>query len=306
MTEPMTLDVARFYKERFVTGLVTNRTFSEIFGQQIYDGLPFEISGRVWLFGRKEARWTGKSEAHYPDVTGLKVGRTFDELHLLHGSRWMDVQGYTIAYVRLNYADGTKIELPICYGVHVLDWQRMGSEEKETLTDPNSKIVWRGQPASQVLKSTVRMTKTMIQNPLPQKAVLTLDFISTRHLASYDLVAATVANHDSSRPTTPALPATEPERHFDGAVTIRVIDKTTRLPIQGALVDPGMNVGGASVISPPSFTDSNGTTTIRYPLDHVSDIFISVERDGYAIKNLLWQEENFPDAVTVRMVPENK
>jgi hypothetical protein len=195
--EPMMLDASRFYYDRFVTPERTNGTFAAVNGVQVFDGLPFDVRGRGCLYGEKEFNWNRASSPtnafEYPDFIGLPVGRTFDELHVLDACRWADVQGQTIAYVRLNYADGTRVELPVKFGVQVRDWQRLRSEEKETLTDPDSKIIWRNDRLTG-LKGTTRLFKSRFENPYPQKVVDTIDFISTRHLASYEIVAATVAN----------------------------------------------------------------------------------------------------------------
>lgn len=138
-TQPQMLDLSRLLRERFVTPQSTNRTFQNLVGVRHYDGLPFRIEGRGWLYGRKEAQSAGKDADHYPDFTGVAVGRAFEELHLLHGCRWQEGEGQAIAIVRLNYADGTRHEWPIRYGAHVRDWQRMPSEEHESLSDTNTK-----------------------------------------------------------------------------------------------------------------------------------------------------------------------
>ena len=79
----------------------------------------------------------------------------------------------------------------------------------------------------------------MLANPHPEKVVTTMDVVSTKHLAAYDLIAATVANHDPSRPVTPPCPADGPERHFDGALTVHVTEQGSGQPVAGALVRAG-------------------------------------------------------------------
>jgi uncharacterized GH25 family protein len=170
------------------------------------------------------------------------------------------------------------------FGGHVRDWQRMGSEEKELLTDQNTKIIWRG-PGMHSLNSTMRLFKTMLANPHPEKVVTTMDVVSTRHLASYTVVAATVANHDASRPVTPPCPAGEPERHFDGALMVRVTEEGSGQPVAGALVQPGMIVDGIGVIAIPFLTSEKGEGVLRYPVESVTHVWASVEREGYGTQN---------------------
>ena len=83
----------------------------------------------------------------------------------------------------------------------------------------------------------------MLANPHPEKVVTAMDVVSTKHLAAYTLVAATVANHDASRPVTPPCPAAEPERHFDGALTIHVTEHGSGQPSPARWCEPGMERG---------------------------------------------------------------
>lgn len=234
--EPLMLDVAQFCKEPLVGGDKTNGSIQFTVGRQLIDGLPFMIQGVGCVYGKKEAAWQRFQESSCPDFLGIRIGRRFDELHLVHAAKWADVEGQTIALIRLNYDDETQYEFPIRYGGHVRDWQRLRSEEKELLTDPKTKIIWRG-PEIENYRSTQRMFKSVLVNPHPEKAVSTMDVLSTKYLSSYELVAATVADRDPSRPVTPPSAADEPERHFDGKVTVRVMDEATRQPIAGALVE---------------------------------------------------------------------
>ena len=275
----MRLDVARFLTEKLVTkDGKPRRGFAGFLGVQMVDGVPMEVAARGWLYGRKEAR--GKTKENYPDFKGIVVGRKFDELHLLHGCRWQAVEGEAIAHVRLNYEDGVAVELPIRYGVHVRDWQRMRSEEKETLSDPGSKIVWRGEGLA-ALKATLRICKSTLANPLPERVVSTIDFLSAGNLAAYDLVAATIANKDANRPVTPPVPSDEPERNFDGRCLVTVTDAESGEPLPGALIEPGMGVDDTGVIALPLRTDAEGKAVIRFPKTRLTYHSARVELDGY-------------------------
>ncbi|MSU59259.1 MAG: hypothetical protein EXS35_14010 [Pedosphaera sp.] len=295
---PQVLDLSRFYRERFITATKTNVTFAPIVGEQHYDGLPFRIEGRGWVYGRKEADWVhsqpGRENVQYPDFIGITVGRTFDELHLLHAARWADVEGETIALLRLNYADGTKHEFPIGYGVHVRDEQRLRSEEKESLTDTNSNVVFRGEPEYSIYKSTARLFKSTLVNPRPEKIVATLDVVSTRRLSAYYPVAATVANRDAARARTVAVELDD-ERRFRRTTTIRVLDGNGK-PIAGALVDAGMTVDKTSVIASPLRTATNGEAVVHYPGMRTTSLSVTVEKAGYFPQKLFWSAKNYGNA----------
>jgi hypothetical protein len=274
---PLPLELSRFYKAPFVTPTKTNQAFAAICGRQIVDGLPFNIDGEAILYGKTQAQRNLTSK-YLPSFTGISIGRKFDELHLIHITKWWDIEGQTIAHIQLNYEDATKAEFPICYGVHVRDWNRLPSEEYDLPTDANTKIFWRG-AGSVALKASSRIFKTRFQNPHPEKPVATLEVISTKNLAAYSLLAATVANADPKRPVTPPKAANEPERKFDGNLTVRVADKNTGNPIANALVEPGMVVDDVSVVAAPFRTATNGEGVIRYPKERTKSIFISVKKE---------------------------
>jgi hypothetical protein len=282
--KPLILDLSRFQKEKFVTGGKTNASWQTIVGRRVFDGVPFQIDGRGCVYGKKLGPETQGETNTYPDFIGIQVGRKFEELHLLHLAQWAEVEGQEIALIRLNYADGTKHEFPILFGGQVRDWQRMPTEEKELLTDPNTKIIWRG-PGMQNLKSTMRLFKSMLANPHPEKMVVAIDVVSTKHLAAYDLIAATVANHDPTRPVTPPCVADEPERHFEGALTIHVTERKSGLPVAGALVEPVMSVDEVGVIAIPFLTSATGDGVVRYPLGRATSVSVSVEKDGFGTQH---------------------
>ena len=297
--EPLMLEVAHFHAKPLVTAEGTNKAFVGFTGVQLVDGLPFNLVGHGVLYGRKEANWRQKTEVDYPDFTGIKVGRRFAELHLLHAANWMDVDGEAIARVRLNYTDGSAFEFPICYGVHVRDWQRLRSEEKETLMDADSKIIWRGVGLTSY-KSKTRLFKSRLTNPLPDREVATLDFMSTKSLACYDLFAATVADRDASRFETPSVPSDETERNFDGACKVLVVAADSGKPLAGVLVDPGMTLDDKSVTATPRHTDATGLAVIRYPKGRVRQHYVRAQFPGYQERGFS-DAGDFPEQITLRL-----
>jgi protocatechuate 3,4-dioxygenase beta subunit len=292
-TKPLILDLSRFQKEKFVTGEKTNANWQTVVGRQVFDGVPFQIEGRGCVYGKKLGLETRGDTPTHPDFIGIQVGRKFDELHLLHATQYAEVEGQEIALIRLNYADGTKHEFTIRFGGHARDWQRLPSEEKELLTDPNSKIVWRA-PGNPGQKATMRLFKSMLANPHPEKVVTTMDVVSTKHLAAYDLIAATAANHDPNRPVTPPVLAEAPERRFDGALTVRVTERASGKPVAGALLDPRMNVGEVSAGAIPVLTSATGEGVIRYPVGSAISVSVSVQKEGFASRQAALDLESSP------------
>ncbi len=304
--EPKMLDIERFYRVKFIAGKEGNPQFETVAGKPVIDGLPFDLRGNAWVYGQKEFDYNqGENDAAsgkanpFPDFKGIVVGRKFEELHLLHSCRWADVEGRTIAFIRLNYDDGTAFEFPIGYGVHVRDWQRLPSEETETVTDPATKICWRDDTPTR-LKGTMRMFKTTLTNPLPNKTVATLSIISARQVASYQIAAATVCNHDASRKVMPAVPSGEPERRFDGECVVSVLDDVTGEPLAGVLVDPGMSLDDVGVIASPRLTDEYGVAVVRYPKSRVKSLSIWTEKEGYQ-QNSTHLKDSIDDAIVLRL-----
>jgi hypothetical protein len=287
--EPLCLDIARFHvKDHFRAPVLAS-----FLGRQVIDGLPFDVGGEARLFGQTPA---SRGEKTPYTLDGIRIGRRFDELHLIHHAAWADVEGQTIAYVCLNYDDGTKFIFPIRYGVHVRDWFHLPSYEKDSVTDPDTEVCWRHVPVQ--YKAPIRLWKSTFANPSPEKVVKTMDVVSARNLASYDVVAATVANRESARVVAPTA-----DRQFDGKLRIRVVDEVTGAPIDGALVEPSMSVDGEGVIGAPFYTSSSGKGAIRYPVGLTSSLSACVKKEGYVSKSEGWNGD-FPRAFTFRLAPK--
>jgi predicted choloylglycine hydrolase len=293
---PVRLDLARYYQGKLFADPNSKSDFRAFAGKRVIDGLPFNVDGVVTLYGQSAAKGlsTGPN-----DVTGIRVGRKFDELHLVHTAGWPDVEGTAIAVIRLNYDDGSKVELPIVYGGHVRDWNRTVSEESEKLSDKNSKVCWRG--AMQANKNP-RLFKSMLKNPHPDRLVATMDAISTRKLSSYRLCAATVASRDGSRVITPPVASPEPPRQFKGKFTVHVIDKATGKPMAGVLVRSTMilDPNRVQTTGQPCYTSRNGDVTIPYPAGRLRGGSMLLTREGYCT---ISQQGNDipPEKVTIAM-----
>ncbi len=292
---PATIDLKPFYSNPFVTGAHTNTTtYLSLVGRRTYDGLPFDIEGRLVM--------DGQNDKGSPLVEGIKIGRKFEELHLIHTAQWHEYEGCTIALVRLHYADGTSDDLKIQYAVNVTA-NRLPSEAREILTDPNSKLIWR-HPGP--FGGDLRLIKTVLNNPSPEKEVASIDLISTHSRASYVLFAATVANHDSQRAVTPPMPLNDPDFHFDSAVKIQVVDAESGAAIVGADVYPWMSIDDVGLVVPPVLTDTNGNAVVEYPAKRVSNMGVRLSKEGYSAVGGNWQGGEIPTSITYRLKERKK
>jgi len=297
-TGPLTLNLARYQKPLTTINGETDM-FTSITGRQSFDGLPFQIDGQAILFGRA---YSSRTRTNYPEsVDGIRIGRKFDELHLIHYCAWLDMDGAPLARIRLNYADGSKYEFPILYGGEVRDWFQQGTEEKEQVADPNTKICWRSTGTNSPL-GCLRLFKTLLQNPNPQKIVDSMDVISSRSLGSYVLVAATVAPHDPTRVITPPLAWMEPQT-FAGSLVIHVQDKETGKPIEGAAAITIFQLEDGGGWAAPVYSSAGGEGVVRYPLKKTQSILITVDKDGYGSKMMQWQTFPISKDYTFQLSP---
>ena len=158
-------------------------------------------------------------------------------------------------------------------------------------------------------KAPVRLFESRLVNPSPEKVVETMDMVSARNLAGYNLFAATVVDHrlgdapklkrNRRSVDTPKLTG---DRHFDAKIVIRVVDDATDKPIAGALVQPGMFVLGEGVVGSPFYTSSAGKGRIPYPSEDTTKIWAQVEKDGYRSDAKGWQSP-IPDTFIFRLKP---
>ncbi len=258
------------------------RFFTDFTGKQVVDGIPFAIDGRTTLFGKSTA---SRGDDNIEIMRNVKVGRTIEDLHLIHHTFWPDVDGEVIAHVWLNYADGSSYIIPIRFGHHIRDWFNVPSFEKETVTDANTTICWRRDPVQ--FKAPVRLYKTRLTNPLPDKVVETIHFSSAGNLSSYSLLAATVS--DAVEIDGDEIRDTGTDRKFDAKVNVSVVNDVTGKPIEKALVQIFMLVEEESVVGTPIYSSADGKGTIPYPTEHTARISASVTKDGYRAKSQTWQ-----------------
>ncbi len=280
-TLPAVIDLKPFYTRAFLPD-GSDSMFHGYAGRQVIDGLPFDIDGKIALFGKENA----DRNRDYPnEISGIKIGHKFDELHLVHAVEWREYYGCPVATVRLHYADGTRYDFPIRFDFQVNDWSRLFTEDAEIIADPDTKIIWRGAGSAE---GTGRLFKSVLRNPFPEKLVESMDLISTRSGCTYVLIAATVAQSDAQRAVTAPMPLLT-GRDFDGTLNVRVIDAATGAPIAGAKVYPAMTIGDISLVADNVLTSSDGIAPVKYPKADTKDLRLKVAKAGYLTNEDKWQ-----------------
>jgi beta-lactamase regulating signal transducer with metallopeptidase domain len=153
-------------------------------GRHEFAGVPFEISGVVQLSGRGLGR-------AFPDaVRGIKLGRSFQKLHLLHACAGKEEAGASVASLVVHYQDGSRLAIPIHYGERVRDWCFW---EFEPVSDPNTAMAWTGDNLSvRAQNGSLRLYRTTWLNPRPQAPVASVDYVSSQSKSAPFMAALTV------------------------------------------------------------------------------------------------------------------
>jgi beta-lactamase regulating signal transducer with metallopeptidase domain len=153
-------------------------------GRHDLAGVPFEINGVVQLSGQGLGR-------AFPDaVRGIKLGRSFHKLHLLHACAGKEEAGTEVASIVVHYQDGSVQATPIRYGERVRDWCFW---EFEPVSDPNTAMAWTGDNLSvRAQNGSLRLYRTTWINPRPQAPVAGVDYVSSQSKSAPFMVALTV------------------------------------------------------------------------------------------------------------------
>ncbi len=180
------IDLSLFYNLGFNDDMGSKTLFENNLanlphGLQEFGGTKFDVRGILQL-----ASLNSDSYIDFPkQFTGIPVERSAARLHLLGGTCWTDNDGTQTAKVILHYVDGSIQELPLTYGEHFRDWTYISDQTEEAT---RAKVVWAKQNA---VGRIVRIYKTTIENPRPDRKIQTLDFVSNMSNAAAFVIAVT-------------------------------------------------------------------------------------------------------------------
>ena len=146
------------------------------------DDVVFDVRGIVQLAGREILRGGGD----YPQqISGIKVDQTCRQLQFLHACGWSAKEGTRIGAYSIHYSDGEEQIMPIVYGEDVRDWNAT-IDTSSSLT--RGIVVWS---AVNNANLHVRLFKTTWVNPMPEKKIASIDYVSTMTTAAPFLIAIT-------------------------------------------------------------------------------------------------------------------
>jgi len=157
---------------------------------QTLAGIDFDLRGVIQIASKSsETLEPGFPEA----VRGIEVGQACRRLHFLHsagfayqptGGDWVGY-GQRIGAYTIRYADGQQLELPLVSGATIDEWH-VGKWTRE-LTE--ARVAWEGRIVAGV---TTRLCVFSWENPRPEMAIQSFDFVSTMAAGAPFLLAITV------------------------------------------------------------------------------------------------------------------
>ncbi|HEY0552189.1 MAG TPA: sigma-70 family RNA polymerase sigma factor [Verrucomicrobiae bacterium] len=290
----------------FYNRLLTSFNSTESWGQvprgvNVFDGVPFEMSGKLDLTGLGRAR---DGEFQPSRVGEIAVNRKFTHLHLIHGTTYTSPDGSPVSCIVLRYRSGATRKLFIEYGVHVRNWYLESMETVSTLRAPNSVMAWSG-PLGSGSKNEValslRLFKTTFANPLPNEEVLGLELHSLFARANSVIVAMTL--EDS--PDRPLEVAEElDEVAYRREIVIRALDAASGRPVSNAILTANVTEN-----IPYGFgeytSDADGRIRFAYPPAHFSQVSLLVAAPGFQSKldSQKSAEGIFPAELSLSMLP---
>jgi hypothetical protein len=180
------VDLKHFYNAGARTnwmgaGRVIGRDLAQLpEGDNSFGGVPFHIQEVVQLRGGPPRT----NASFYPHaVKGIPVRMKCDKLHFLHGTAWSALDGTAVAAYDIHFADGSNVEVPVRYGTDVRDW----SFDMHDVYQTNN-TAW----SSKKGRFSLRLFKTVWQNPKPLVQIKTIDFVSS-DTASYPFLLGITA-----------------------------------------------------------------------------------------------------------------
>lgn len=143
-------------------------------GEQTLEGVKFKIGEGVIQL--KSPQFKDEKPER---VEGIKIGKTFARLHILHATQFGSRRGVVpedtlIANYQVQYEDKSTENIPVVYSKDVRNWW-WSDEEKEVT---RGKIAWRGEnDLSKKFERKIRLYLGTWENPHPAKKVMSIDYV---------------------------------------------------------------------------------------------------------------------------------
>jgi hypothetical protein len=164
-------------------------------GVHTFGGVRFDVEGKIQLLGQP----LPKSHSKFPGrIDGITIRRKCARLQLLQGASALHTPGKKIARLVLHYADGTKADIGIVGGEHVLDWwgpiYNTDAGTGRDTTSPDTELAWSGSNPrikERAPDFSLRLYRSAFANPRPDLEIASVDYVSTLSGAAPFLVGLT-------------------------------------------------------------------------------------------------------------------
>ena len=142
-------------------------------GDYRFNGVAFHVQGGNACFIMKNKH---RPSDNLPAGGKVDLQGKADILAFLHSGGWIDPNVKQSTYV-INYADGTKVEIPVIGGKNIKDWAGPGDSADEVKYDPALGLLLPAisVPSPQFGRANVWMV--LWKNPHPQKPIASLEVI---------------------------------------------------------------------------------------------------------------------------------
>ncbi len=262
-------------------------------GRNFFAGVPFDVNGMIRLFGVIPPP---HGTIYRLEVTGIPVGRKFEQLHLLHGTGWSTEDGEKIAELVLRYVDGETALVPFVYGVHVRDWWRRDPSASNAVASPGSGMAWE----TTEFDPELRLYRSSFGNPYPEKEVAEIDLRSSRSEVTPAILAMTTG------PAIPGIVAEEVDVSEEVSVEwreirVRVVDAESGNPVPEAGLQAGFCDDGGCPFLGTFGLDANGGAEIGYPAEDLRTLTITAYAEGYGAESVTFDAKDVPEEFTFRL-----
>jgi hypothetical protein len=248
-------------------------------GATNFEGVPFQLGGKVELFGIKNAR----TLAPYLHAVEIPLRHRFARMHCLQAPMPSTADGTPYAKLVLRYADGQSHTLRLVYGVHGRDPWRHQTERFSGLEDPNTAIVWEGEaPQTVEVGATLRLFKTVLANPRPELEVTNLLVASMESDVSGILLGVTL-EENAALPVVPATVEANTDLPWRDELALAVVDAATGAPVRESKVIVTAQERGNNLPLGATFQrDAAGQIRVPYSPAQFSVLTLEVSAPGYA------------------------
>ena len=177
--------------------------------QRTLGGIPFDLSGVILVGPDETSSGDGVRVPVSHEVDGIPVNQKARRLHFLQGTHWHPRDGTLIGSYIVNYADGTRVPIPIRYGQDVVDWWTV---DDNSSVAARTRLAWVGSNGA-AGDRPIRLFLESWENPRPQVSIRSVDMVTGsqtpgREAPAPFLVGLTV---EEAGAAAPAAPGATPE-----------------------------------------------------------------------------------------------